>query len=310
MNGFIRLAYISTVWTYLLIFLGGLVRVSGAGLGCPDWPKCFGRWIPPTSINQLPANIDPSLFNFTLAWIEYVNRLAGVILGLLIAATAIYAIVKYRKVLTIVIPAILAAILTAYQGWQGGQVVASELKPLLVSAHMAIALVIVSLLVYTTINAFRYENRGFEPAGEASKLRYWVLGLWFIAMTQVMFGADIRGSLEVLGDRYPLAKSFELLTRVGIITHIHYFIGAILLVITIFLGPRVLKMNATKSPLIKQSAHGIVHLAITQIIIGIALVFAGIPQLLQLFHLWFASLFIGIVIMLYAALIPGKEVSS
>ncbi len=310
MNGFIRLAYLSTIWTYLLIFLGGLVRVSGAGLGCPDWPRCFGRWIPPTSISQLPANMDPSLFNFTLAWIEYVNRLAGVILGFLILATAIYAIVKYRKVLTIVIPAVLAALLTAYQGWQGGQVVASELKPLLVSAHLGIALIIVSLLVYMTINAFRYENRGFEPAEEASKMRYWVLGLWFLAMIQVIFGADIRGSLEVLSEQYPLAKPLELLSRVGVITDLHYFIGAILLVVVFFLGPRILKLNKTESPLIKQSAHGIVHLAITQIIIGVALVFTGIPQLLQLFHLWFAALFIGIVIMLYAALTSRKGVAS
>ena len=310
MNGFIRLAYISTVWTYLLIFLGGLVRVSGAGLGCPDWPKCFGRWVPPTGVEQLPAHIDPSLFNFTLAWIEYVNRLAGMILGLLIAATAVYAIIKYRGVLKIVIPAVLAAILTAYQGWQGGQVVASELKPLLVSAHMGIALIIVSLLIYTTINAFRYENRGFKPSTEASGMRLWVLGLWFISMTQVMFGAKIRGGLEILGEQFPLAKPYELLVKVGFITHIHYFIGAILLVITIFLGPRIIRANSTKSPLIRQSAHGIVHLAISQIIIGIALVTAGIPQLLQLFHLWFAALFIGITIMLYASLIPDKEAIS
>jgi len=310
MNGFIRLTFISTIWTYLLIFLGGLVRVSGAGLGCPDWPKCFGHWIPPTNVGQLPPEMDPSQFNFALAWIEYINRLAGMTLGLLIAATAIYALIKYRKVPGIVIPAVLAALLTAYQGWQGGQVVASELKPLLVSAHLVIALIIISLMVYTAINAFRHENRGFNPASEASKLKPWVFGLWLVAMTQVDFGAGIRGGLETLGHQFPLAKPFELLSKVGMITHLHYFIGAVLLVISIFLGPRILKADSTKSPLVRQSAKGIIHLAITQIIIGIALVIAGIPQLLQLFHLWFASLFIGITIMLYSSLKFQKEAAS
>ena len=74
MNLFKKLIYASTIGTYVVIFVGGLVRVSGAGLGCPDWPQCFGRWFPPTSIDQLPAHIDSSKFNLVLAWIEYVNH--------------------------------------------------------------------------------------------------------------------------------------------------------------------------------------------------------------------------------------------
>ena len=80
-------AYLSTGMTYLLIFIGGLVRVSGAGMGCPDWPKCFDRWIPPTNIDQLPEHIDPSKFNIVLAWIEYSNRLFGALVGLTITLT-------------------------------------------------------------------------------------------------------------------------------------------------------------------------------------------------------------------------------
>jgi len=84
-------ALASTIATFLLIFVGGLVRVSGAGLGCPDWPKCYGRWMPPTSLAQLPPDVDPSTFNLTLAWIEYTNRLIGVVIGLFILTTAILA---------------------------------------------------------------------------------------------------------------------------------------------------------------------------------------------------------------------------
>ena len=63
-------ALISLYLVYLVIFAGGTVRMTESGMGCPDWPKCFGRWIPPTSIEQIPAHIDPTAFNIVLAWIE------------------------------------------------------------------------------------------------------------------------------------------------------------------------------------------------------------------------------------------------
>ena len=94
---FFQSAVVSTVLSYLLIFVGGLVRVSGSGLGCPDWPKCFGRWIPPTNISQIPEYIDPSSFNIVLAWIEYGNRLLGVIVGLSIVVMTMIAIIYIRK---------------------------------------------------------------------------------------------------------------------------------------------------------------------------------------------------------------------
>ena len=94
---FFRSALISTILSYLLIFVGGLVRVSGSGLGCPDWPKCFGRWVPPTSIEQIPAHIDPTAFNIVLAWIEYGNRMLGVIVGISILLMTFIAVIYFNK---------------------------------------------------------------------------------------------------------------------------------------------------------------------------------------------------------------------
>ena len=148
-----KLSAVSAAMSFLLIFTGGLVRVSGAGLGCPDWPRCFGRWLPPTSIAQLPTNVDPSLFNFTLAWIEYGNRLLGMLTGLVVLATAILAVVQAKRWRQVWIPAVSAALLVAYIGWQGGQVVAAALEPLLVSVHMMGALLVASLALYTAMQA-------------------------------------------------------------------------------------------------------------------------------------------------------------
>src|SRR6185436_11022631 len=84
LTSFQRLALWTTTTTYFLILVGGLVRASGAGLGCPDWPRCFGSWIPPASAADLPPQFDPALFNSTLMWTEYLNRLLGVTVGFLI----------------------------------------------------------------------------------------------------------------------------------------------------------------------------------------------------------------------------------
>ena len=66
LTSFQKLALWTTGVTYLLILVGGLVRASGAGLGCPDWPRCFVSWIPPASAAQLPTGFDASQFNETL----------------------------------------------------------------------------------------------------------------------------------------------------------------------------------------------------------------------------------------------------
>ena len=96
MKYFFRFSVLTILMTYLLIFVGGLVRVSDAGMGCPDWPKCFDRWIPPTSLDQVPLEFQDQ-FNVVLAWIEYCNRLFGAVTGLMITITCYLAIRCYRK---------------------------------------------------------------------------------------------------------------------------------------------------------------------------------------------------------------------
>ena len=155
LSSFQRVAIVTTAITYFLILVGGLVRASGAGLGCPDWPKCFGSWIPPASAAALPLQFDPSQFNPMLMWTEYLNRLLGVTVGLLIFATVVSAWRHHRRDPRILWSAIAALLLTGFQGWLGGRVVAHELAAWIVTVHLIVALIIVSLLLYATVSAFR-----------------------------------------------------------------------------------------------------------------------------------------------------------
>ncbi len=302
MKSFRRFALLSTIATYLLIFIGGLVRVSGAGLGCPDWPKCFGRWIPPANVSQLPPNIDPSQFNFVLAWIEYFNRLVGVSVGLLIFATAILAVVFYRKHLKILIPTLAAFLLVLYQAWQGGQLVASRLEPFLISFHLLVALLIASLLIYATLKAYYLENpRSEQAAVYPKKVILWTAILWLAGLVQIIIGTQVRSAVENLSRENPLIPQIGILGQIGPTAFVHAVIGLVVAGLTWFFGNKILRLSHGESSLVRQGIWVMMLLVAAQIGIGLILFVAGLPSLLRLFHLWVASLYLGTVFILYLA---------
>ena len=128
------------------------MRPWGAGFGGPAGPRVFGSWFPPMSAAALPAEFDASQFNPTLMWTEYLNRLLGVSVGFAIFATTVSAWRRHRREPRVLWPTVAALLLTGYEGWLGGRVVAHELAPWIVTAHMVVALVIVQLLLLSLIH--------------------------------------------------------------------------------------------------------------------------------------------------------------
>ncbi len=176
---------------YLLILVGGIVRSTGAGMGCPDWPKCFGQWIPPTQASEIPANYkdfyanarrqknikiagyldkmgfselalrivnDESIyieqdFNATKTWIEYLNRLLGALIGVFVFASLLTSIAYFKTDKRITLLAFSSFILVGIQGWIGSVVVSTNLLPGIISIHMFLAILIVFLLIYAVARA-------------------------------------------------------------------------------------------------------------------------------------------------------------
>ncbi len=306
-KNFRKWALAATVLTYFLIFVGGLVRVSGAGLGCPDWPKCFGSWIPPFSRQQVPPEFDAGTFNVTLAWIEYINRLIGVVVGVLIAGTALIAIKNFRSEKRILIPSVLAALLVAFQGWYGSVVVGSRLIPHTVSVHLVLALTIVSLLIYVTQTVF-YQSSGYikNEKKTNSFLRNSVLLLWILAIIQIILGTQVRSEIELILREFPLLFEHEVLTVVGQINYIHSIWGILITLVSFFIALGLLKKKDLTSTFARLMGSIAVLLLVVQVILGSALEIFGIPPILQVFHLWTASLFIGSLLVLYTDLAYAK----
>ena len=182
---FIRINFITIIVTLLVILAGGIVRSTGSGMGCPDWPKCFDQYIPPTSVNQLPADYKekyvagrvkknekfanllekmgkndlaqkirndqsitvPEEFNPVNTWIEYINRLTGVALGIFLLITAYFSIIYQKTAKRILVLSILNIFVVGLQGWLGSIVVSTNLTQWVVTVHMLLALVILAILI-------------------------------------------------------------------------------------------------------------------------------------------------------------------
>ena len=302
MQNFRIFSFLSTGLTYLLIFIGGLVRVSGSGMGCPDWPKCFDRWIPPTNISQLPEHIDPAKFNLVLAWIEYSNRLFGVLVGMTITITLILGLRYYSHIPTIKWPIILAFFLTLVEGWLGSVLVDTVLNPITITLHLVLALIIVMLLLYATQEAYYIENSLLEKRSQYPNNIGWLFGiLASLLIIEIILGTEIRGGLEMIRKENPLVESDFLLHMLGPFKYAHTILGFLIAGISFLLWYYLVKKSLNPSSIVIQSSTAILLFIMVQIISGEVLVFFKLIPIIQLFHLWIASWILGLVSVQYCA---------
>jgi cytochrome c oxidase assembly protein subunit 15 len=291
LDGFQKLALATTATTYLLILVGGLVRASGAGMGCPDWPKCFGLWVPPMRADQLPPAFDPSRFNAALTWTEYANRLLGVTTGFLILGALIAAMAYHRRSPRILWPVVAAFLGVGFQGWLGGRVVAHNLAPWVVTVHLVMALLIVSLLLYATAQSFfEAEGRSAEARAADPVTAAAAVALIILSLLQVALGTQVRGAIDTHAATLGLPRS-GLLASVGWPDMAHRNLALVVVAVAIWLAWRV-HHGATPTPL-RRSALAVAGLALAQVGVGITLAYLALPRPFQVAHLSIASLLLG-----------------
>ena len=293
LNRFQKWALLTVASTYFLIAVGGFVRAMGAGMGCPDWPRCFDRWIPPTDLSQLPAHIDPALFNIKLAWIEYINRLIGVSIGIFIFITMILAIRHYRKTPRVLWPTVGAFLGVGFEGWLGSKVVSSELHPLVVTLHLVAALIVVGLLIDATVNAFF--PQGFSKSKispQRLKFGRFNWAFLFLLLVQVILGTTLRGELDPFSQSPTTIPRSDWIMQTGLIYPIHRSFSIILVLLMGTLVYWTYK-KFRKQPWLWRCAVTCSAILAIQILSGIGLAYLAIPPAMQIVHLFFGSLLIG-----------------
>lgn len=307
LTSFQKLAVSTTATTYVLILVGGLVRASGAGLGCPDWPRCFGSWIPPASAAELPAGFDAAQFNPTLMWTEYLNRLLGVSVGLLIMATLVSAWRHHRHTPRILWSTLAAFLLVGFEGWLGGIVVEHELASWIVTVHLLVALAIVSLLLYATVFAFLAEggvaNRAQPSTGPAAPpgrrrrtLASATLILIVLTLGQVALGAQVRGQIDDVMIHGTLRT--HALATVGAYDRWHRELAAIVAGATVLVALLVRNRHGHERPLVR-AAYLVCALVGLQLFLGGWMAYGVLTPPAQIAHLTAASLLLGAQTLLF-----------
>ncbi|ALI97942.1 COX15/CtaA family protein [Rufibacter tibetensis] len=325
---FKRIGVLTIASVYILILVGGIVRSTGSGMGCPDWPKCFGSWVPPTSLEQLPSDYlevykekriqknerigkvlqgfgftevaqeifaHPSQyieteFNATKTWIEYVNRLVGVVIGLLVFLTVLFSFPLLKSDSKIFIGAVASFLLVVFQGWLGSLVVSTNLLPEMVTLHMALALVLVAVLIYIVVRVQR--EKLFSTVALGSGNLQFLLGLsLLITFLQVILGTQVREQVDIVAYNLGNLQRETWIERLGTSFYVHRSLSILLVVLNVGLYFSVRKLQNLKLLLMARMVLAVIA---AEVLLGIVLSYLGLPAFAQPLHLLFGTLLFGL----------------
>ena len=319
-NNFIKSVKVSLIIVYLVIAAGSIVRMTGSGMGCPDWPKCFGYWIPPTERSQLDwlpnheytkgqviildqelriaersfnsrLNYDPknwehytkhdyALFNPYHTWIEYLNRLLGALAGLAVLVMTVLSFWLKKKKKIIPIISFLILLGMVFQAWLGKTVVDSNLLPYRITIHMVMALLIVLGLI---ILLFISRKKTIPiPASPLMK----ILAISAIALTlfQIGLGTQVRQFVDLKMHQ----QTSEWLNPAPLKFYIHRSLSLIVLMVHLTLFWMLLKIKLNLR--IFNQILGLIGL---EIFTGILMFYFDFPFSSQPLHLIIAALLFG-----------------
>ena len=305
---------------YLVILAGAVVRMTGSGMGCPDWPKCFGYLIPPTERSQLDwqpgktyekGNViildnnlqvatqtfksgeaidlknweaytkhDYTTFNATHTWVEFINRLLGAISGLIVLGLFIRSICWVRKQPFLALFSFFAVVGMGVQAWLGKTVVDSNLLPSKISLHMIMALLIVSVLLFV-----RAKSHGKQIQKPSKTLLTLIVGSFALTLIQFGLGVDVRQFIDYQIKQVGYNAPQLWLDRPEISFYVHRSLSLVVVVLSIWIYKLVIKEG-----LAQKYIQFIIGCILAEIALGILMYYVDFPWGTQPLHLLIAGL--------------------
>lgn len=302
-----RMAWITLAAVYFLILVGATVRASGAGMGCPDWPTCFGSWIPPTSEAQLPANYQEiyaelgyadTRFNVVKTWTEYTNRLVGVSIGFLIFLTAIYSWSCRRHDPTIFKASVAAFLMVGFQGWLGAKVVGSNLQPGMITLHMLMALAIVATLLYAVAQARRGIMAAQSVAAIDPRFKKWLYIVLGLTVLQVAMGTQVREMTDFIREAQGEELRSSWIEAMPWFFYVHRSFSAVVLFANLWLARLLIVSLGWQHSLSRMTLAMLCVIGLA-VLSGATLGHLGMPALVQPTHLLAASLLFGLQFLIW-----------
>jgi len=317
MNAIRKAAIASLVLIFLVIIAGSVVRTTGSGMGCPDWPKCYGHLIPPTNQEQVTwhpnthfnkgqmivkddalwsaksnftsadsydelnwekyTQHDYAIFNAKHTWIEYVNRLLGAASGVPVLLLFVFSLLKIRSKPLLFLLSAGTLFMLGYEAWLGKLVVDGNLVPNAISKHMFGSLLIVGLLV--TIISKTLERKRIEVT---KSFKILVVISFLLVTAQILLGTQVREQIDEIAIKTGERGTWISLLDMKILIHRSFSILILLSGIWLF-------WRNWKDDYALWSVGAFSSLIVLEIAVGVVLFYLDMPKIAQPVHLWIST---------------------
>jgi heme a synthase len=333
LNRFRKWGKVTVIATIFLIWVGGWVRSTGSGMGCPDWPKCFGLWIPPTAESQLPPNYleqyvemrkkknervskifdrigmhdlslaiknDPQVsehepFNTYKTWTEYINRLIGVLVGFFVFLTLIFSIPLRKLDKRIFWLSMAGFVGVAFEGWLGSIVVSTNLMPSIITVHMVLAMLILVALIAAVLIAYTKQDVVSEEISVKPTTLVWSgVGILVLVLIQIILGTQVREGVDTISKTMGEANRADWLSNIGKVYSFHRYFYYIVTAAILYWTWTLRGSVYFKNRAIRSFSVVLLGVLISEILMGIGMHRMGIPPILQPLHLLFGTLLFAI----------------
>ncbi len=328
---FLRLAGITLVVLYLVILAGSIVRATGSGMGCPDWPKCFGYYIPPTSPSQVEFHEDHFykknmmvIVNDTLwraksdfnseknfersnwekypvhnyakffvqqTWTEFINRLVGALSSFFMTLLLFVAVMRVKRDWKTLAILLMGMAVLAFVVWLGKEVVDKNLASQTITFHMMSSIVLLGVVIFTSTRV-RILSGLLEKHLIGNRLKVLLIFAIILTLAQIIFGTQVRQQIDAINSNMEGLSRETWIEKLNSFYPFHQIVAIVIVLLNATLFLLFRKTNPQGRT--KKLMFGILLIMLSEYAAGVFIHNFSIPAFAQPVHLILAMILFGV----------------